>query len=189
MAPDLIGETKSMPNSKLKTTFARHLYPLLAQVNKGISELEMYEFQYCLNNLIPENGWENVSLRSIEEIQAQVETRAFYDSIQIKPVVNSKIVLDKPIQALTQELLVGLVNGKYTPAWVKTHFYFDIRGFYFLHRTCYYTPRYSNTWAVSHTKLLLQIRKHLKPGRISATNNFWKPTVIWILLSSNVCCN
>jgi uridine kinase len=140
MVPDLKGETKFMPNLKPKTTFAQQLYPLLAQVNKGIFELEMYEFQYCLNNLIPESGWENVPLRSIEEIQAMVETRAFYDNIQIKPVVNSKIVLDKPIQSLTQELFAGLVNGKYSPAWVKTNFYFDIRGFYFLHRTCYYTP-------------------------------------------------
>jgi len=34
---------------------------------------------------------------------------------------------------------VGLVTGIYPEAWVKQHFTFDIRGFYFLHRTVYFT--------------------------------------------------
>jgi uridine kinase len=34
---------------------------------------------------------------------------------------------------------VGLATGKYPTEWVKKHFYFDIRGFYFLHRTIYFT--------------------------------------------------
>ena len=38
-------------------------------------------------------------------------------------------------------LFVGLVTGEYSPDWMKTHFYFDIRGFYFLHRTHYFTDK------------------------------------------------
>ncbi len=36
-------------------------------------------------------------------------------------------------------LFAGLVMGHYTSNWVTTHFYFDIRGFYFLHRARYFT--------------------------------------------------
>src|SRR5512139_1484718 len=38
-------------------------------------------------------------------------------------------------------LFVGLVTKAYSEEWVKAHFYFDIRGFYFLHRTAYFTDR------------------------------------------------
>jgi uridine kinase len=34
-----------------------------------------------------------------------------------------------------------MVTGKYPDAWVNKHFYFDIRGFYFLHRTVYFTDK------------------------------------------------
>ena len=36
-------------------------------------------------------------------------------------------------------LFVGLVTGEYPPEWVSAHFSFDLRGFYFLHRTRYLT--------------------------------------------------
>jgi uridine kinase len=36
-------------------------------------------------------------------------------------------------------LFRGLVGGEYSPEWVKKLFYFDIRGFYFLPRTIYFT--------------------------------------------------
>jgi uridine kinase len=36
-------------------------------------------------------------------------------------------------------LFVGLVTGDYPLEWVKANFYFDVRGFYFLHRTRYFT--------------------------------------------------
>jgi uridine kinase len=53
--------------------------------------------------------------------------------------VNDQIVLDENIVRLTQMLLVGLVKGVYTAEWIKAHFYFDVRGFYFLHRNVYFT--------------------------------------------------
>jgi hypothetical protein len=36
-------------------------------------------------------------------------------------------------------LFAGLVSREYTEEWVMAHFYFDIRGFYFLPRTVYFT--------------------------------------------------
>lgn len=122
-----------------KSAFTRQLQPILEQVNPGIAHLELYEFQYCLKNLEPSDGWASVELEPISEIETRVESRAFYDAIQIKPSVNGKIILDAPIERLTRQLLVGLCSGTYPPEWVKSHFYFDIRGFFFLHRTRYYT--------------------------------------------------
>ena len=63
----------------------------------------------------------------------------FYNSIQIKPRLEDRIVLDGPIVRITNMLFVGLVTGEYSPAWLNTHFYFDVRGFFFLHRTTYFT--------------------------------------------------
>jgi len=34
-----------------------------------------------------------------------------------------------------------LVTGDYPSIWVNSHFYFDVRGFYFLHRTQYFTEQ------------------------------------------------
>ncbi len=70
---------------------------------------------------------------------ARVNSRAFYDSIQIKPRVDDRIVLDEQIVHLTNMLFVGLVTGTYEEAWIDNHFYFDMRGFFFLHRTVYFT--------------------------------------------------
>lgn len=127
------------PIPENKKEFARQLYPILQQVNPGVADLELYEFQYCLDNLVPPDGWSTVQLESTETIQSRVESRAFYDIIQIKPTINGKIVLDEPVELLTRKLLVGLCSATYSPEWVKAHFYFDIRGFYFLHRSRYYT--------------------------------------------------
>jgi uridine kinase len=110
-------------------------------VSSGIQELELYEFRYGLADLLPKNGWDTIQLESREQIEARVNSRAYYDSIQIKPRVGDRIVLDAEIVRLTQMLFVGLVTGEYPPEWVSVHFYFDIRGFYFLHRTTYFTER------------------------------------------------
>jgi uridine kinase len=50
-------------------------------------------------------------------------------------------VLDENIVRLTNMLFVGLVTGKYPEEWIRAHFYFDVRGFYFLHRTVYFTDK------------------------------------------------
>ncbi|HEY5158233.1 MAG TPA: hypothetical protein VII93_09765, partial [Anaerolineales bacterium] len=110
-------------------------------INPAIEGLELYEFRYGLNNLIPEGGWDTVKLDPMADIEKRVNERAFYNSIQIKPKVDERIVLDENILRLTRMLLVGMVTGKYPDAWVNKHFYFDIRGFYFLHRTVYFTDK------------------------------------------------
>jgi hypothetical protein len=74
-----------------------------------------------------------------QEIVACVNRIAFYDSIQIKRRVDDRIVLDDQIVDLMSMLFVGLVTGAYEESWVDRHFYFDVRGFFFLHRTAYFT--------------------------------------------------
>jgi uridine kinase len=91
--------------------------------------------------LLPINGWDSVQLESREQIDTRVNSRPYYDSIEIKPRVDGRIVMNAEIIRLAQMLFVGLVTGEYPPEWVSAHFYFDIRGFYFLHRTTYFTEK------------------------------------------------
>jgi uridine kinase len=119
--------------------FSVRLYEAIQYINPAVAHLELYEFRYGLDNLIPEQGWASVKPDRIASIEKLVNQRAYYDSIQIKPKINDRIVLDEAILRLTRMLMVGLVTGEYPPDWVLAHFYFDIRGFYFLHRTLYFT--------------------------------------------------
>jgi uridine kinase len=116
------------------------LYQKMKGINAGIGEMELYEFRYALANLLPEEGgWAGVELDPRAEIEERIHSSDFYTSIQIKPRVGERIVLDRTIVRLTNMLLAGLVTGEYSPEWIRTHFYFDIRGFYFLTRTEYFT--------------------------------------------------
>jgi uridine kinase len=120
--------------------FPKLLYEKIKTINAGIEDLELYEFRYALDNLYPGNGgWACVDLDTQAEIEKRINTRAFYAGIQLKPRLDGRIVLDKDIVRLTNMLCVGLVTGAYSEEWVRAHFYFDIRGFYFLHRTVYFT--------------------------------------------------
>jgi uridine kinase len=120
--------------------FPEQLFEKMKQLNPALEDLEPYEFRYCLNNLVPESGgWESVELDTREEIERRLNDTAFYKGIQIKAKVDDRIVLDPHIVQLTDMLFVGLVSGDYPVEWVNTHFYFDVRGFFFLHRTAYFT--------------------------------------------------
>jgi uridine kinase len=119
--------------------FSETLFEKMKQINPGIAGLELYEFRYGLIDLVPEKGWGSVKLDGKKEIEMRLNNRDFYDGIQIKPKVGDRGVLDEQIIRLAQMLFVGLITGEYEQDWVKTHFYFDIRGFYFLHRTHYFT--------------------------------------------------
>ncbi len=123
------------------SVFSEYLYRAMAHVNPGVEDMELYEFRYALDNLYPEGGWASVTPEPMEAIEARVSTAEFYESIQIKPRVDERIVLDENIVRLTQMLFVGLVTGEYPVSWVRAHFYFDIRGFFFLHRTTYFTEQ------------------------------------------------
>ncbi len=119
--------------------FSARLFEIMKRLCPAVEQMELYEFRYGLHNLRPDRGWDSVTPASCEAIEAQVENPSFYESIQIKPRQGERIVLDEHIVVLTQMLFAGLACGAYDPSWVDRHFYFDLRGFYFLHRTQYFT--------------------------------------------------
>lgn len=122
-----------------QTGFSAALFEKMKLISPALRNLEFYEFQYCLDNLTPKNGWDSISSQNKDEIEQRFADIEFYKNIQINHKVNGQVVLDPQIIRLAQMLFVGLVTGAYEPAWVLTHFYFDPRGFYFLHRTTYFT--------------------------------------------------
>jgi uridine kinase len=119
--------------------FSALLYEKMIQIDAGIEALELYEFRYCLNNLYPKTGWRSVKLESRDEIEKRVNDVALYHSIQLKPRVDDRIVLDEPIVHLANMLFVGLVTDEYPVEWIRSHFYFDVRSFLFMHRTVYFS--------------------------------------------------
>jgi uridine kinase len=121
--------------------FTKRLFKQMKVFTPAVRGMELYEFRYGLNNLCPEQGWSGVRLESTAEIERKVGLRSFYDSILIKPRIDDRIVLDEKIVELTRMLFVGLVTGSYPSEWVNHHFYFDVRGFYFLHRTQYFNEK------------------------------------------------
>lgn len=122
--------------------FSEVLYEKMKRINTGIEELEPYEFRYALDNLYPENGgWACVELDERGEIESLVNRSSFYTSIQLQPRIEGRIVLAQGIVRLTNMLFAGLVTGNYSEDWVREHFFFDVRGFYFLHRTVYFSDR------------------------------------------------
>lgn len=131
-----MSETNILSNQK---AFAENLYEKMKKINAGVQEMELYEFGYCMENWNPDKGWDSVKLDSKNEIEKRISSRDFFANIQLKPVVNGKIVLDENIYKLTMMLFKGLVIGEYSADWVQERFYFDIRGFFFLVRTIYFT--------------------------------------------------
>jgi uridine kinase len=121
--------------------FSETLFEKMKSLAPGIQELELYEFRYGLIEMLPENGWDSVKLDSRKDIETRINNRAFYDSIQIKPRIGDRIILDPEIVRLTRMLFVGLVTGEYALNWMNANFYFDIRSFFFLHRTVYFTDK------------------------------------------------
>ncbi|MGE5072831.1 MAG: uridine kinase family protein [Anaerolineae bacterium] len=119
--------------------FTEQLFTIMKQIEPALNELDLYEFEYGLGNMAPPAGWDSVLPESRSDVECRVESRAFYDTIQIKPRSAEHIILDKPIVHLTNMLFVGLVERLYDVAWVREHFYFDVRSFLFLHRTRYFS--------------------------------------------------
>jgi uridine kinase len=119
--------------------FSKALYEIMKDIDPTIRDMELYEFQYALKNIAPAQGWESIHPAGKVEMETRLNSRSFYDSIQIKPRLGDRTVLDAQIVQLTDMLFAGLVTGLYDEFWVRNHFYFDIRGFYFLHRTTYFT--------------------------------------------------
>ena len=121
--------------------FSNSLFEKMQEINPAIADMELYEFRYCLDNITPQSGWASIEVLPKNEIEQMVGSRAFYDSIQVKPMLDDSIVLDEKIVRLTCTLFCGLVIGEYPAEWVDRHFYFDVRGFLFMHRTAYFTDK------------------------------------------------
>jgi uridine kinase len=119
--------------------FSRILFERMVPLNPAIQKLALYEFRYAIEPLYPELGWDSIELDREAEIERTIRQRDFYDSIEAKPREKDRIVLDKSITRLTRMLFAGLVRGEYSQEWVNRFFYFDLRGFYFLPRTVYFT--------------------------------------------------
>ncbi len=119
--------------------FSEILFEKMKLINPGLSALELYEFRYGLDNLLPEDGnWAAIQVEAMKTVEKRLTEMGFYRKIQIKPMENGRIILDPAIVSLTRALFAGLVSGDYPIDWVDRNFYFDIRGFYFLHRTEYF---------------------------------------------------
>ena len=110
-----------MPDLNPKA-FTAVLYEKMCRLAPAVQDLALYEFGYCLQNITPPDGWAGVTPLPPAEIERMVNTRAFYDSIQIKPTVNGRIVLDEKIVRLTQMLFAGMVRGDYALEWVTGAF-------------------------------------------------------------------
>jgi len=118
--------------------FAETLFRIMRHIQPGLADLEFYEFCYALAPLVPSAGWGAVKCSPTMELADQVNQAVFFNTVQLKPTRNGRIVLDENISRLTQMLFVGLVKGEYPAAWVKRYFHFDIRGFFFLVNTDYF---------------------------------------------------
>lgn len=121
--------------------FSAKLYECMQKISPAVSGMELYEFRYALENVIPAAGWNTVKLMPMPEIEAMVNDSKFYTSIQLKPMIGRRMVMDGQVLALLQMLFAGLVSGFYPAAWINEHFAFDVRGFYFIHRTRYYNQK------------------------------------------------
>jgi uridine kinase len=119
-------------------SFVETLYRKMILLNRGIAELELYEFGYALDNLIPPEGWDKINPIDRPEIERLIRQKQFFTEIQLKPRKDGKVVLDEKILWLTRTLFKGLVSGAYPVDWVNRTFYFDIRGFIFFVRTNYF---------------------------------------------------
>jgi uridine kinase len=139
--------------------FSVDLFEKMNQICPAVGGLEIYEFQYCLENVIPKDGWQSLQLESLPDIERKIIDLSFYKSIEVSPKENGQIVLEPKVFALTQMLFAGLVNGEYPLEWVKKHFYFDVRGFIFLHKTEYFTAEVLERF---HGKPLVQFEAKQK---------------------------
>ena len=44
------------------TDFSLALYKVMPRIDPAVADMELYEFRYCLDNLVPADGWKSVVL-------------------------------------------------------------------------------------------------------------------------------
>jgi len=119
--------------------FSERLFEVMRRLCPALNDLELFEFRYCLENITPERGWQTVKVMSRGEIEGMISSADYYSSIQLKPKLDDRPIMEPQILSLLRMLFAGLVTGRYPIEWVDKHFTFDPRGFYFIHRTEYYS--------------------------------------------------
>ncbi len=119
--------------------FSEILFSRMQTIYPAVSQFALYEFRYGLNNYLPVRGWNSITLEETDVIEEHIQSGAFYEFIGIKTAAGKTIIMDPQIVRLCQMLFAGLVTGKYPAEWVENNFSFDLRGFFFLPRTCYFT--------------------------------------------------
>ncbi len=134
-----IVEKMDDPTLKKNDLFSEKLLEKMRTLCPALNELELFEFRYCLENITPPQGWQTVELKSKDEIEQMIRNSDYYAGIQLKPRLDNRPIMDPQILSLLRMLFVGLVTQNYPMDWVENHFSFDPRGFYFIHRTEYYT--------------------------------------------------
>lgn len=102
--------------------FSQILYQKMQVINPAVADLELFEFRYALVNLLPKTGWESMVVAEPLIIEEMVNSRNFYELIQLRPKVNGKPVMDDQIIHLTQMLFTGLVIDKYSSDWISELF-------------------------------------------------------------------
>jgi uridine kinase len=145
-----------------ESLFSETLFEKMKIINSAVKDLELYEFQYALVNLIPVDGWKNVQLNEKDEILTLINQVAFYEQIQLKPRIYGQIVLDVCIIKLTNMLFVGIVTGDYEVDWINQYFYFDLRGFFFLPKTIYFNEEIRNHFGKKPQKQFTQGQEKFK---------------------------
>ena len=140
-----LGKNEEISDVFEPKVFSKILFEKMKKINPAIEDMELFEFEYALENMIPKSGWERVEIPEKETIEQLITDINYFTSIQLKPELNGKRVMDDQVKHLSQQLFIGLVRGKYDYEWLLDHFFFDIRGFYFLHRTQYMNDK-SKAW-------------------------------------------
>lgn len=85
------------------TDFSKELYNKLKKLKSGVSNLELYEFRYALENIQLKDGdWRSIEIPSCSEIENTIDDSAFYEKIQLKPEENCKISIDESIMELNR---------------------------------------------------------------------------------------
>lgn len=133
------AENMQDPILRNNDLFSEKLFEIMRVLCPALDDLELYEFRYCLENITPDQGWQALELISKAEIEQMVNDPAFYSAIELRPKQENRPIMDPRILSLLRMLFVGLVTQQYPADWVNEHFSFDPRGFYFIHRTEYYT--------------------------------------------------
>ena len=64
--------------------FSKVLFEKMQAIDLAVQEMELYEFRYALNHLVPDEGWGSVAIKRKDVIEELVNNEALYSRIKIK---------------------------------------------------------------------------------------------------------